>query len=453
VYLFFYMKSGTFLVLFLLLSVAVNSQYYKNTPLSPGFELHFNEYIDSLKVIDSHEHLFNPDMLKGSMLLDFSMLLLQNSFDDLVSAGMPKTTTELLFDTPSSPGEKWKIIEPYWNKSFNTNYNRILLLAVKKLYAVNGLNEFTVDTLSSKMRRKYNGDWFNHVLKDLCKIDYIIQDDSNVGDKKEYFRYTEKFSSWLNLRTKYQIDSLAVSQIEPIYSLEDLVNSMSQAFDTAVKRGIVAVKIDVAYKRSLSFSKVSGDVAKKVFRTLVNGNEDFELSVKDAKPLQDYLLYKLLDMAKKQNLPVAFHTGLQAGNGNMLENSDPELLINLFTDYPDINFVLFHGSYPYGGTLSAIVKNFQNVYIDMNWSYAISSSYTERYLNEWLETVPVSKIMAFGGDQRCVENTYGQLILAKRIISDVLINKIRKGYISESEAKTIARMILHDNAMNFYHLR
>jgi hypothetical protein len=89
----------------------------------------------------------------------------------------------------------------------------------------------------------------------------------------------------------------------------------------------------------------------------------------------------------------------------------------------------------------------------MNWTYSISPSYAAGYLDEWLETVPVSKIMAFGGDQRCVENTYGELKIAKKIISDVLIAKVRNGYLNEKEAMDVARMILHDNAVNFYGLK
>jgi predicted TIM-barrel fold metal-dependent hydrolase len=225
------------------------------------------------------------------------------------------------------------------------------------------------------------------------------------------------------------------------------------AFDEAVKMGMVAVKVNIAYERILSFENVTEESAKKVFRSLINGNEAFEISFRDAKPLQDYMLFKLLDMANEHKLPVAFHTGLQAGSGNVIGNSDPALLTNLFFKYPEVKFVLYHGSYPFGGTLSGLAKTFRNVYLDMNWTYAISPSYAERYLNELLETVPVSKIMAFGGDQRCVENTYGQLIIAKKVITGVLVNKVKDGYLSEYEARSIAKMILHDNGIEFYNLK
>jgi predicted TIM-barrel fold metal-dependent hydrolase len=215
---------------------------------------------------------------------------------------------------------------------------------------------------------------------------------------------------------------------------------------------MVAAKIFSSYYRTLQFDKTSADAAKKVFKTLVNGEEDFELSMKEAKPLQDYMLFRLLDLARKYDKPVAIHTGIQAGKGKIIGDSDPTLLTNLFIDYPDVKFVLYHGSYPYGGEVSALAKNYRNVYIDMNWVYMISPTYSERYFNEWLEMVPVSRITAFGGDCMAVENVYSELKSAKRIISKALINKVRDGYITEHEAMVIAKMIFHDNAAKLYKL-
>ena len=75
------------------------------------------------------------------------------------------------------------------------------------------------------------------------------------------------------------------------------------------------------------------------------------------------------------------------------------------------------------------------------------------FRSEWLETVPVSKIMAFGGDAMVPENIYSELLVAKKIISTVLSNKVRDGYITEKEAMIIAKMILRDNAVKLYNLR
>ena len=439
--------------MFLMTSLLCLSQESKLPVLTPGYGQRIREYIDSLEIIDTHEHFFNPELLKNTSFLDFSLLLQQNSYDGLVSSGMPADMLQKLYIEQTPIQEKWKIVEPWWAKSFNTISNRILLLAIRDLYNINDLNHTTVELLSEKVKKAYSGNWFNYVLRDLCKIRYVIIDGDKIGPEYDYVKYEKRFSVWLNLNTKFRIDSIAVMQVDPIYTLEDYVKSMRIVFEDALKKGMVAVKINAAYKRSLYFENVPVENARKVFRTLINGNEDLVLPVKDARPLQDYMMFQLLDLARKYKVPVAIHTGIQAGGANTLGNSDPALLTNLFYEYPDVNFVLFHGSYPFGGVVTTLVRNFKNVFIDMNWTYAISPSYAGRYLAEWIEAVPASKIMAFGGDQRCVENTFGNLVIAKKVISDVLVEKVSTGYFSEEEALTVARMILYDNPAGFYNLK
>lgn len=425
----------------------------KESPSYDGIEARIRRYVDTLRIIDNHEHLNTPQIIKDGYFTDFMMFFYLSGFDDLVSAGMPDTLFDRLYNESSPPLQKWKIIEPYWNKTFNTSYNRMILYSIKNLYGINDLNASTVELLSQRIKNAYESNWFDRLLKDSCRIDYIIQDGYYQDGKDDYFRYAYRFDSWLTVKSKYRIDSLAILQLDPIFTLEDFVKSMRTDFEKKIKSGMSAVKISIAYSRTLSTEKVQVAAARKVFRTLVNGEENYQITFREAKPLQDYMIYKLIDMAKEYGIPVAIHTGLHAGDGNFLANSNPTLLTNLFFEYPDVNFILFHGSYPFGGELAALAKNFKNVYLDMNWTYAISPSYAERYLDEWLEAVPASKIIAFGGDMMIPENVYSELKLARRIISNVLINKVRNGYFTENEAKTIAKMILHDNAAQLYNLR
>jgi hypothetical protein len=441
----------TFLILFTL-SFTARGQDQTISSVGAGYENRIRSYIDSLKIIDTHEHLLDPQIIKGSYFLDFSLLFQQNGYDDLVSAGMPDSLFDDLFNEPLSPSQKWKLIEPYWANSFNTSFNRMILLGVNKLFGISALNESTVGPLSVKIANAYNTDWYERVLRDSCHIKYVIKDGDPIPGKDDYFRYAKRFDSWLLVKSKYLIDSLAIKQLDPIYTLEDFTKSLRVAFEKEVKKGMIAVKVFVAYYRPLNFDKVETDAAKKVFKSLINGDEDHVISLKDAKPLQDYMFHCLMDLAKEYKIPVAFHTGLQAGRGKLVGNTDPTLLTNIFNEYPEIKFVLYHGSYPYGGELSALAKNYKNIYIDMNWMYSVSPTYSERYLSEWLETVPVSRLIAFGGDCMSVENTYSELKVAKRIIAKVLCNKIRDGYLSESEAKVAARMILFDNASRLYNL-
>ncbi len=419
----------------------------------PGFEDRIKDYIDSLRVFDTHEHLYDPVLTNKSGIVDFTVLLLENGFNDLVSSGMPDSLFEYIYDNKVSPSAKWSVIEPYWENASNTASNKIIMTAIRDLYGINDLNASTVIELSKRMKASYNYPWFDDVIINKCRIDYVIQDVDVLYHKPPYARYTNRFCDWLYINSKKTIDSLAIMQVEPIFTLEGFTKSLTTSFKEAMKDGMILIKINLAYQRSLFFEDVSTERARKVFKTLISGNENLMLPDADAKPLQDYMVHHLMTLARQYHVPVAFHTGLQAGNGNIIANSDPLLLVNLFTKYPDVKFVLFHGSYPYGGEVSTLAKNFSNVYIDMNWVYAISPSYSTRYLNEWLETVPANKLMAFGGDQRFVELTYGSLQMAKKVIAGVLTEKVRDNYFTENEAKKIASKLFYDNAKKFYNLK
>jgi uncharacterized protein len=418
-----------------------------------GFEERIRQYVDTLIVFDTHEHFLDPALIEGAGFLDFSMFFLENGYHDLVSAGMSRERFSGIFSERLDPINKWKVIEPFWKYSFNTANSRVVIKSISDLYGVSSLNQNTVVALSNAMKKSYSADWFSQVILRKCRIDYLIMDGKPFGEDLSFVKYAGRFNPWLSVSTKHAIDSLALNQNDPIYSLDDFVKSMVNSFENKLKEGMIVVKINSAYVRPLKYDKVTIEAARKVFRTLVNGNDDTKLSFKDAKPLQDYMLYQLIATAQKQSIPVAFHTGLQAGSGNNISNSDPVLLTDLFMAFPAVKFVLFHGAYPYGGELSVLAKTFRNVYIDMNWIYTISPSYAERYLDEWLETAPVSKIMAFGGDQVIAEMTYGSLAVAREIVADVLVRKVSQRYFTEAEAKRVAKMILHDNGMEFYNLK
>ncbi|HEX2976054.1 MAG TPA: amidohydrolase family protein, partial [Bacteroidales bacterium] len=335
-----------FFLLFSLLLIFEKSeaQWNISKPPAAGYEDRISSFVDSLRIIDTHEHFLDPEMVKRAGFLDFSLFFLENGYNDLVSSGMPDTLFSSFFGSALNPKAKWKIIEPYWSRAYNTVSNRIILQAVSDLYGIESFDSSSVSILSERMKKNYGGIWFDNVMRERCKADYIIQDAGKIRQGSNYVHYACRFNPWLLVRRKRTIDSLAMNQTEPIFTLDAFVKSMRNALSRASNNGMAVIKINIAYNRTLKFEKTGAEAAKKVFKTLVNGDEQTELSEKDAKPLQDYMLYMLLEFASEKNIPVAFHTGLQSGKGNFIENSNPVLLENIFREFPEVSFVLFHGS-------------------------------------------------------------------------------------------------------------
>lgn len=446
------MKQFIYFLILNLLSIIVNAQVQIKPLPSSGFEKRIKTFIDNLPVVDTHEHLVSPEILKTRGSMDFMLLLQHYSAYDIISSGLTKQTFDILLKDSLAINEKWKILQPYWEGSSNTAYNRTALLAADKLFGINDINEKTIELLSSKIKQaNQSKEWPEQVFK-KGNLDFIIQDVPDPGlFVNERFRFVIKLDDLINLRGQ-SIKNIENKYNISIKTLDNLVEVIEIALNPAIKEGRVAIKSTLAYTRILHFENTSREEAQKVFDLLTGNTENKNLSFEDTKPLQDYMMHRILDKASEKKIPLAIHTGLHAGNGNIIGNSNPAHLVNLFLEYPDVNFVLFHGGYPFGGELSALAKNFRNVYIDLCWLYVISPSYSERYLHEWLETVPASKIMGFGGDYKNIENMYAHLLLAKQIVTKVLTEKVRDGYFSELEATKIAKMIFYDNAIKFYNL-
>ena len=131
--------------------------------------------------------------------------------------------------------------------------------------------------------------------------------------------------------------------------------------DKALQAGAVALKQGLAYICSLKYPRVSKRDAEETFNDRFRSNHfppwDKQFKMLDEK-MQNYMMHYILRLANRRGLTYQFHTGLHAGNGNHIGNSNPELLTNLFLDYPDVTFDVFHIGYPYQMTVSALAKMF-----------------------------------------------------------------------------------------------
>jgi uncharacterized protein len=241
-----------------------------------------------------------------------------------------------------------------------------------------------------------------------------------------------------------------------VRNLDDWLEALEKELDYMLATYQVRIlKSAIAYSRSLRFEKVDYTVARGLFaKSLGKWSIDGQQGQTPEFPreLQDFMMHYVLSLANKRNLTFQFHTGLQEGNGNVLTNSDPALMINLFMEYPDVNFDLFHISYPYQGVASALCKNFANVTLDMCWAHIISPHASIQALHDFLDAVPYNKISAFGGDYLFVDGVYGHLQLARENVSRVLAEKVELGIFSQDKAVEIGKALLYDNPKRIFKL-
>lgn len=123
-------------------------------------------------------------------------------------------------------------------------------------------------------------------------------------------------------------------------------------------------------------------------------------------PLQDYdpsdrIAYPIYEVIAEYNLPAIFHTGhsgigtgMKGGGGVKLKYGQPMLVDDIAADFPEINFILAHPSWPWTDESLSMALHKSNVYIDLSgWSPKYFPEQIIRYANTQLKHK-----MLFGSD-------------------------------------------------------
>lgn len=422
---------------------------------SSDLRTRLTEAVDAIRIVDTHEHIPDESVILGreSSFFDFFEHYVSS---DLVSAGLAKTALDTIRDRANGLTIKgrWNVLAPYWPYVRVSGYGLAMRAYMRDLFDVADISEDTVAVLSERIRDAHRPGWYRTVLKDKARIAVALLTrwpGQSVEVDRDFFRAVPILDHFATPATRADVAALEAESGCAIHSLDDLARALESRLAQFVEQGIAGVKIFLAYTRTLDFGTPTGVEASRCFtRLLLSGAG--ALTFADVKPVQDYMVRRLIAAAGAHRLPVQIHTGLQEGNGNFLEHSNPTLLTNLFMNFPEVRFDVFHAGYPFTGEVAVLAKAFPNVYADLCWIHALSPRVATRTLGDWLEVIPANKILAVGGDSNYVEGAYGHCKIARRTAVQVLAEKIEQGDFSEDDAVWLAHRILRENAARLFSL-
>ena len=402
----------------------------------------FRTYIDSLPVIDTHEHIDHEwEMPKWNVLSDYT----QHYFvRDLISSGLDPAQIPKLADPDRDILDKWDALEPYWENCRYTGYGQMLDLSVKRLYGVERLDRSTVETVEKGFQQlRAQPGHCRYILKEVCGIEHLLDAISSVdsGSEDGLFWYASQID-W-----RVSIDRGKFAREGAFAHIDRWVeHCLAQLHTDIYVHGAKGLKTALAYQRPLCYEETSRDDAQKAFEKWLGGEEAFAV----IKPMQDYILHAILRWANEHRLLVQVHTGYQEGNGGYLPDANPVQLTRLILKYPNIRFDLFHMGYPYQDEIGAMGKMLPNVFLNMCWTHILAPVTAKHALSQWVQQVPLNKIFAFGGDCVFYDGIVGHLEMARRCVADVLSQQVASGLFTWKEAERIAKMLFYDNPLKCY---
>jgi len=424
-------------------------------------------YLDDIPVIDCHEHTrghcFSPEYREPIFSLTQGYLQ-----SDLISAGATEKEMEILNNQEIETDKKWKIFEPLWKKIENTAYARVTKIIMEKFYgekemSLGALKRIAEKLLNLKEEKVYYGILEKAKIK--CRLVNILYGHTEVVTEIKKF-IDGKFSLpstdriliplimfHLPVREKTAVENISQIAGWEVNSLEKFLHACYHIFQKMKEKGAVGMKDQSAYERIIRFEDAPTSEAEKLFNRILSNPRNI-LGFPEAKPLDDFLFHRFLEMAGELKLPVQLHTGHLAGIRNEITKANAIHLTPLLERYKNVRFDLFHGNWPYKGELLFLAKNYPNVSINLCWVHIIDPLYSHQLLSQSLLTVPACKIHGFGGDYGDTpEYSVAHLEIARNTIASVLSELIEKSWMDMEKAKQIARDILFNNPNQFFNLK
>ncbi|MFI5457838.1 MAG: amidohydrolase family protein [Isosphaerales bacterium] len=408
--------------------------------------------LDAIPAIDTHDPLWPFDRLPGYVETQRGLGM------NLAGLWRNSYFTSVHPLTAWTPGMSFTA---WWDKAKHdfgdaraTSVCRYQLPAFADLYNVDfdRITDAQARDLDERIFAHYvNPNWVYHVITERANIELMFNDPywGRLEFKHDYpfgvlvFNVTEFVHSFHPSEFKQASDDIyRFSRAEglKVDSLADYQVVLARLFQRAKAAGAACLKTTLAYQRTLRFENVPEARAARVF-----GRPRSELSLPEIKEFEDFIMWRLVELSARYDLPFQIHTG-----HGRIQGSNPMNLVDLIEANPRTKFILFHGGFPWVGETGIILmRHASHVWLDSVWMPTLSYSTAKRAFHEWLDVMPSSRIM-WGGDANHAEGIYGATEMTRRCLAEVLAEKVDRGDLSEEHALRIGRQVLRDNALALF---
>ncbi len=412
-------------------------------------------YLDDVPAIDTHDHLWPFEKLSHEFItadgpgVNLAMLWHRGYY--------PWTNPITMWKPGMAFDDWWAAAKDDFVNARATSFYQYNLSAFTDLYGVDfeTMTDEQARGLDRRIFENYKDrKWLYHVVTERANIELIVNDPywSRLFEVPDYpfcalvFNVTTLVRGYHPLSVKDPGDSpyeFAKRHDLKIESLDDYLIVLDRLMAERKQAGAVCLKHTLAYERSLRFENVPKERAEKAF-----GRPRRELSPEEIHDFEDFIIWRLVELAAKYDIPFQIHTG-QA----RIQHSSPMNLVDLIEANPKTKFILFHGGFPWVSETGAIgmwsMQRAGNVWIDSCWLPTISYTMGKRAFHEWLDLVPSNRIL-WGADANHAEGIYAATAFTRRCLAEVLAEKIDAGDLREEHALHVGRQILRENALELF---
>ncbi|OJD17510.1 hypothetical protein AJ78_02379 [Emergomyces pasteurianus Ep9510] len=347
--------------------------------------------------------------------------------------------------------------------------------------AVNQLAELfgcapELSAVKSARAKRIKNDYEGLVRMCLTGTHMLLIDDGLPAGDMELYSWHDKFTDAASKRI-VRIETVAADIIGDILEaknilreslltaepeiIEEFWNDFQASFSMEIKNAledhaVVGFKSVVCYRTGLKIGKSSAEGLLTSFETYFRSFVKTGETRIENKPLNDHLVRCVLEQISQRptesRKPIQFHTGLGDSDINLLR-SNPAHLQNLIEEYPDVDFVLLHSSYPYTREAGYLASIYANTYLDIGEVFPMSSRDAQlSILRQSLELVPSTKLLWSTDGHYHPETFWLANKQFRQALDTVFTEYVYHGDYTYAQALEAVKDILFSNSNQLYNL-
>ncbi|TVY06937.1 glucuronate isomerase [Paenibacillus cremeus] len=382
------------------------------------------EEIMRLDVLDTHTHLVG-ERLRARDFWEIAHYFWLNK--EMQAVGYPKQATELPED------ERIAAFLKAYRATRNTLMNWVLTQIFKTLYGIELKDEQSIREADAAVRASSEREGWAQLVADRLSIQAFV---TNIP---EHAAFQEMRRS-----------AIVIPRIDG--KLNEWVRTIGQAEEP--QQQFKAIQ-DELKQLLLSYNQMG---CPGIMTTLPgyasSANDSYSLS-KASTPDQILmlLLHTVCEIAEQNDMLVQLFLGVERSwCGTAVPVNDPQRILKLSAlfDRYACRFELVVASELNNLDVVQAAWNFPNVHVGGLWWFNFRASTYRDCMQYRLEALPSMNSSLIASDARCIEWSYGKILLVKRLLGEFLYERIQSGWIDRELAIEVAKAWLYDSAAERY---
>ena len=391
--------------------------------------------LSKMPVIDAHEHLKSEKEFLSTRY-DWAWAI-QYVINDLRAAGLDQSFD--IYDNSLSPAEKWAKVKPFWPAARWGTPARMFRFSLREWFGFDDITDDNFELLGQKLNANTRPGFYKTALTDKCHVQCAISNGRNWKDYADAL--VRVIVNIPRLTGPVLLQEFSTSVGLPIRNDDDLRQALRKYFDDALAAGVVGFKT-VAYP----LPRYTASAMPQIVADLAAGQR---LADGQWQQMLSYVHDLSFDIIRPTDKVVAVHCGCWTDYRETHTVNFYEVML----EHPGIRFDLFHMGMPSPRQSVLVGKYLPNAVHNLAGALLFSQHMFESALQEYLDIVPASKFIGFGGDfQWRPELVWGHLQLQMESYARVFAARIRRGMIDMDSSLETLHSWMYENPKRYYRL-